>query len=305
MYNYVPPRPLEVDLRNEWAYQLRTRAAEWLDDYVTTTGAERGTAEQQGYGALAEVVVRNLLGLSDIRPPDQSAGFDIELPSGVKVDVKCRGGAFPFQEQYEGRDGLPREAKHNLFARQVYDEDLDTDVYLMVHLRTPQNGQLPGTTRQRNWRLYVCGWVSKLRAVREGVYLPRGSLTERGGSWFVYRGQEVEFYNKNLNGLTAVRDLLQVDSQDVEEDSRRVGGFNLTSVDAARIVYDLVGRGLMSQDRIGPISELLAFGGRVGPILHPNQYAHFARWLHAQGLVTQPELDLIIQQLPAEPYAGI
>lgn len=108
----------------------------------------------------------------------------------LKLDVKCRGGALPFEEEYESNDGIVREAKHNFFARQIHDEKLDAEIYLMTHLETPSNRELPGTTRQRKWILYICGWVSKERVVHEGVYLPRGSLTEQGRTWFTYRGQE-------------------------------------------------------------------------------------------------------------------
>ena len=127
-------------------------------------------------------------------------------------------------EKYTSSDGIPREAKHNLFARQVFDNRLDTDIYLMTHLERPKPGTLPGTSRQRKWKLYVCGWVSKGRAKREGVYLPRGSLTERGISgWFPYRGQEIEFYNKNLNGISAVEELFELTKEDVGQDEKRLG----------------------------------------------------------------------------------
>ena len=69
----------------------------------------------------------------------------------------------------------------------------------------------------------------------EGVYLPRGSLTEQGRTWFTYRGQEIEYYNRNLNGLETVEDLLSIDPPDVEKDRNHKGDLNLTSVDAVRI----------------------------------------------------------------------
>ena len=126
------------------------------------------------------MVIRNKLGMPEINPEDHPLGYDLLLPSGVKVDVKCRGGALPFKEEYESSDGIAREAKHNFFARQMHDERLDADIYVMTHLETPSKRELPGTTRQRKWILYICGWVSKERVANEGVYLPRGSLTEQG-----------------------------------------------------------------------------------------------------------------------------
>ena len=49
------------------------------------TGAERGTSEQQGFGMLAEIVIRNKLGMPEINPEDHPLGYDILLPSGTKL----------------------------------------------------------------------------------------------------------------------------------------------------------------------------------------------------------------------------
>lgn len=188
MYKYCHPKPIIIKLTDDGGFKLRQNAA----NYVTENkiGAERGSVEEQGFGALAEMVIRNKLGMSDINSNEHPVAYDLLLPSKVKVDVKCRGGALPFKEEYSSSDSLPREAKHNFFARQIFDKNLDTDIYVMTHLETPSKRALPGTRRQRKWILYVCGWVSKKRVAREGVYLPRGSLTEQGRTWFTYRGQE-------------------------------------------------------------------------------------------------------------------
>ena len=203
-------------------------------------------------------------------------------------------------------DGIHREAKHNLFARQVYNEDLQTDLYLMTHLETPPKSVLPGTHRQRKWILYVCGWVSKERAQREGVYLPRGSLSEQRRTWIVYRGQEIEFYNRNLNGLAQLSDILKLDQSDVEYDRKRQGDLTVTSVDAVRIAYDLVGRGILTQQHLRFVQQRTGLEPRaIKPILHPNQYFHVLRWLKEQGQLTAAELEKLKQTLAEEPYSGI
>ena len=97
--------------------------------------------------------------------------------------------------------------------------------------------------------------MSKERVANEGVYLPRGSLTEQGRTWFTYRGQEIEYYNRNLNGLETVEDLLSIDPQDVEKDRNHKGDLNLTSVDAIRIAYDLIGRGVLSEKHLAFIQK--------------------------------------------------
>jgi len=305
MYTYHHPKPIIVKLTDELGFELRKKAAEYVSANQNRTGAERGNPEQQGFGALAEMVIRNKFGMPEINPENHPLGYDILLPSGVKLDVKCRGGALPFKEAYESDDGIVREAKHNFFARQLYDTRLDADIYLMTHLETPSKRELPGTKRQKKWILYICGWVSKERVVREGVYLPRGSLTEQGRTWFTYRGQEIEFYNRNLNGLEGIEDLRGIESADVEKDKVRKGDLNLTSVDTVRIAYDLIGRGVLSKEHLAFIQKEISLDKNVKPILHANQYFHLLKWLQEKGQLTERELQKAKEVLKEELFDGI
>lgn len=305
MYIYHSPTAIIIKLTDELGFRLRDNAAEYISKNQNRTGAERGSIEEQGFGALAEIVVRNELGMPDINAVDHPISYDIILPSGVKVDVKCRGGRLPFQEKYMSSDGLPREAKHNFFARQIYDDSLDTDIYLMTHLETPDNRLLPGTKRQRKWILYVCGWVSKKRVAREGVYLPRGSLTEQGRTWFTYRGQEIEFYNKNLNGLSDLSDMLKIKTVDVEKDEDHKGDLNITFVDAVRIAYDLVGRGVLKEQHVNFTKFKSGLAKNVKPILHSNQYFHLLKWLKENNQITDKEYRKAREIMTEEPYGGI
>jgi len=305
MYKYHHPKPIIIKLTDELGFQLRQKAAGYIAANQNRTGAERGSSEEQGFGALAEMVIRNKLGMPEINPEDHPLGYDLLLPSDIKADVKCRGGALPFKEEYESSDGIAREAKHNFFARQIHDEDLDADIYVMTHLETPSNRELPGTTRQRKWVLYICGWVSKERVSNEGVYLPRGSLTEQGRTWFTYRGQEIEFYNRNLNGLEKVENLLNIESADVEKDKKRRGDLNLTSVDAVRIAYDLIGRGVLSEKHLAFVQKETGINKIVKPILHSNQYFHLLNWLKEKGVLTDGEIKKAHKILQEESYSGI
>lgn len=305
MYKYHSPKPISIKLIDENGFNLRQKAADYVAENQNKTGAERGSIEEQGFGALAEMVIRQQLGMPEINSGGLPIAFDLLLPSGVKIDVKCRGGALPFQEEYLSNDGLPREAKHNLFARQIFDENLDTDIYVMTHLETPNNRLLPGTKRQRKWILYVCGWVSKKRVAREGVYLPRGSLTEQGRTWFTYRGQEIEFYNKNLNGFSIVPDLLQIERSDVEKDEARTGDLNITSVDAVRIAYDLVGRGVLEAKHVNFVKSKTGLTQTIKPILHPNQYFHLLKWLKENKQITNEEYRKAEKIMTEDKYSGI
>jgi hypothetical protein len=253
-------------------------------------------------------VIRHHLGLPEIQDDAErhtNLGYDILSPAGVKIDIKCRGGKWPFEEYYAGTGSILREAKHNFFARQVYDDALNTDIYLMAHLRVAGKGELPGTERQRNWLLYVCGWVSKKRVKREGVYLPRGSLTEQGSTWFAYRAQEIEFFHRNLNQLTELRDVLRLTADDVAADERRSGHYNLTKVDAVRIAMDLFARGLLTSEQVRFVKAEAGITVDVEPILNINQYVHLAEWLFSQGQITRTDLGLIKAKFPVIEYAGI
>jgi hypothetical protein len=305
MYTYHHPKPIIVKLTDALGFQLRQKAAAFMAANQNRTGAERGSSEEQGFGALAEIVIRNKLQMPEINPEDHPMGYDLLLPSGVKLDVKCRGGALPFKELYESDDGIAREAKHNFFARQIHDINLDADIYLMTHLETPSKRELPGTTRQRKWILYICGWVSKTRVMREGVYLPRGSLTEQGRTWFTYRGQEIEFYNRNLNGLENIENLMDITPEDVEQDKQRKGDLNLTSVDAIRIAYDLIGRNVLTEKHLTFIKKEIKLDKTVKPILHANQYMHLLKWLKEKGVVSNEEIEKAKKIINEEPFSGI
>ena len=304
MYHYHHPEPIIIKLADREGFSLRQNAADYINENQNVTGAERGSREEQGLGALAEIVLRNKLGLSDI-DNNHPIAYDILSANGIKIDVKCRGGALPFQEEYLSSDGLPREAKHNFFARQIFDENLDTDIYIMTHLETPKDRVLPGTTRQRKWILYVCGWVSKKRVAREGVYLPRGSLTEQGRTWFTYRGQEIEFYNKNLNGLSNLKDILEIEKPDVKKDEKHEGDLNVTSVDAVRIAYDMVGRGILTAKQIEFVKAKTGLKQTIKPILHPNQYFHLLRWLKGNQQITEKDYKRAQKILIEEQWGGI
>lgn len=305
MYVYHLPKPIIIKLTDDIGFNLREQAAKFVTKNKNKTGAERGSSEEQGFGALAEIVIRNQLGMPVINSTDHPLAYDFLLPTEVKVDVKCRGGSLPFKEEYLSSDGLPREAKHNFFARQIFDKNLDTDIYIMTHLETPSDRTLPGTKRQRKWILYICGWVSKKRVAREGVYLPRGSLTEQGRTWFTYRGQEIEFYNRNLNGFSSLNDLLKIEKTNVKKDESNEGDLNITSVDAIRMAYDLIGRGILKEKHINFIKRKTGIKQIVKPILHPNQYFHLLKWLKENSQVTDREYKNAEKIMKEEKYTGI
>ncbi|MEK7096606.1 MAG: hypothetical protein AAB881_01500 [Patescibacteria group bacterium] len=305
MYKYHKPTPIVVKLNDDFGFSVRERAAIHLKNNINKKGAERGKVNQQGFGLLAEMVIRSLINMPEINNENHPLAYDILLPTGVKLDIKCRGGSLPFREEYESDDGINREAKHNFFARQIYDDSLDTDIYLMSHLETPKKDELPGTKRQKKWILYICGWVSKKRVIREGVYLPRKSITERGNEWFCYRGQEIEYYHRNLNGLQNLKDILKIDKNDVLDDGNKVGDLNMTSVDAIRACYDLMGRGVLEKEALDYVKSRVKIEKNVKPILSINQYYHLLGWLKENGKATEVEVKKLQKLFPEIDYTGI
>ena len=83
MYKYHHPKPIIMKLTDELGFRLRQKAAEYMVANENVTGAERGTSEQQGFGILAEIVIRNKLGMPEINPEDHPLGYDILLPSRI------------------------------------------------------------------------------------------------------------------------------------------------------------------------------------------------------------------------------
>jgi hypothetical protein len=297
VYAYVPPTPIVIGLNDAQGFAYREQAAAFVAG-TRVRGMESGNESEQAYGKLAEIVIRNLLN----RPEATELSHDIPLESGITVDVKCRSGILGFQENYVGTGGITREAKHNLFTRQIMDERLPVDVYLMTHLQKPKtNAALPGTNRQRSWNLFVCGWISKQRVLNEAVYLPRGSLTEQGSRWFPYRANNTEIYNRNLNGLTNLTDISNLDRNDIEIDESKQLGLNLTSVDALRIASDMNSRGMLQPEIVTQLQT--DFGiNNVPPFFHQNQYNHLGKWLQSQRIITNEVFQRIDERMPEVPY---
>lgn len=263
-------------------------------------GLEAGKPEEQKTGLAAQYVVRDLV--PNASDPDGAAlQHDIVLESGVCIDVKCRGGDLPFKLAYERSAGkVPREAKHNFFARQLFDDKyaMATDVYVLCHLIRPS--LFPGTRRQRKWKLYICGWVSAARAKR-AIFLPLGSLTEQGNTWFPYRAHEVEFYHRNLCPVwvteAGLAPLTHLTAADVEADAQRSIDRHMTTTDYARVVADLHAHGLV---REGVADARAAWE----PILHRNQYWHATDLLEHSGIrVDREALEKLVRK--PQTYADI
>ncbi|MBI5621960.1 hypothetical protein HY933_03815 [Candidatus Falkowbacteria bacterium] len=70
MYKYKHPKPIVIKLTDELGFRLRQKAAEYISANQNRTGAERGSPAEQSFGALAEMVIRNKLGMPEINLED-------------------------------------------------------------------------------------------------------------------------------------------------------------------------------------------------------------------------------------------
>lgn len=140
--------------------------------------------------------------------------------------------------------------------------------------------------------------------LREGVYLPPGAISERGREWFAYRAHEIEFYNRNLNGLESIADLLKIEFKDVELDADKKGDLNLTRVDTLRIGYDLVGRGVLQQKHLDYIKNEMRLDGEVSPFLHSNQSIHALKWLLEKKVIAPQEYSEMTKKIPETKFEG-
>jgi hypothetical protein len=106
--------------------------------------------------------------------------------------------------------------------------------------------------------------------------------------------------------LNAITDLQTITKQAVEDDEKRIGDLNLTSVDATRIAYDLVGRGILTREHLKFVQKETGIEGKIPkPILHANQYFHLLKWLSEKGVVSTKEIEQAKTILKEEPFTGI
>jgi len=70
-------------------------------------------------------------------------------------------------------------------------------------------------------------------------------------------------------------------------------------------VYDLIGRGVLTEKHLVFVESETKLEKIVKPILHSNQYFHLLKYLKEKGAVTDIEIEKARQILQEEPYSGI
>ena len=144
--------------------------------------------------------------------------------------------------------------------------------------------------------LWVCGWISKKRAKNEGVFIPRGGITERGINQFMgYRAHEVEIYNQTLNGIKDLKEWYNdLTKEDVIKDETNNHGYFMqrTNADAQRILQSLLVRQCVTKEQYDKINESLGLAGTfIPPILHENHTFAYVRHLIREGMLDKSVLE--------------
>jgi len=250
-------------------------------------------------GLLSQYIIRKNVGLEGINPNNTDFSADLINPNGLKIDVKMEGITIDFQEEYIGSGQIYRQAKHNFYPRQLFDPNLKTtDLFLVTRLRTGNTFPGSGRSNETQWKLWVCGWVSKKRVINEGVLIPRGGITEQGQRFFDYRSHNVEFYQYALNKVENLskwfneleRSAIQQDEQKNPNETRQC-----TTADGQRIISDLLTKNIITREQFDKANSFLGLEKKYVPsILHSNHTVRFVK-----HLINRNVLDVeILEKLP-------
>ena len=288
---------LKIDLNGSNGIDMRREVHEHVESNWDKVGSSykksRGASEESRKmevkrGYLAQYVIRKRVGLAGIDASDVDYSADLINLHGIKIDVKSEGIKFAFQEAYEGSGGIPRQAKHNFYPRQLFDPNLkSTDLFLVTRIQTGDAFPGSGWRSEKRWNLWVCGWVSKKRVMQEGILIPRGGITEQGQKFFAYRSHNVEFYQYALNPVDDLAGWFnRITKDDVRNDESRHPDDTrqCTTADAQRIIGDLLIKEVIDRDQFEEINRAIDLEGKHVPsILHDNHTVRFVRYLIRQG----------------------
>ena len=250
-------------------------------------------------GFLAQYIIRKNVGLEGIDAEDIDYSADLTNPHGIKIDVKMEGIKIDFQEEYIGSGNIYRQAKHNFYPRQLFDPKLETtDLFLVTRLKTGANFPGSGRSNEKNWKLWICGWVSKKRVKNEGVLIPRGGITEQGQKFFDYRSHNVEFYQYALNNVDDLSKWFnEITKNNVQQDEQKNPDETqqCTTADGQRIISDLLTKNIITREQFDNVNLFLDLNEKyVPPILHSNHTIRFVKHLIKKKILASE----ILEKLP-------
>ena len=296
---------LVIDLNGKNNLKFRKEVNDYVDDNWDNLSKKFNRSRNQSEdskkleikkGYLAQYVIRTQVGLAGIDSPNNDLSADLTNANGIKIDVKNETVKFEFQEHYMGTGDILRQAKHNFFPRQLYDTKLNsTDIFLVTRLRTGDTFPGSGRLNESRWKLWVCGWVSKIRVRNEGILIPRGGITEQGSKFFDYRSNNVEFYQLGLNPITDLYSWFEnVTKDDIKNDEEKNPDDTIqcTIADGQRILGDLLVRKIINDEQFSSISNSLGLDGKHVPsILHHNHTIRFVKYLVNKKFLTHDTID--------------
>lgn len=317
----IPEGPYDISANEHrrlvWRYTLENRAGQ-------QENRAAGDAIQQWAGNMAESLVRIACGHGPIYTKNAGTDPDLELNDCI-LDVKAMISPNYKEDGFPGTGGWIREPKNNLTPPNSADEN---DAYIFVRVRGapnktgedgkkkfPDDGAPDGCINYVNgskkiglavnpvFTATVIGWLSHedtflypplIPGGKGGGRIKKGGITESGMYWFAYmKSDDLEVFDHGLNEINEWTDITGLTKGMIDAQPTPSLPF-LTTVDAHRVAIGLLGRGIISPETFGQISESLHFSiprEDVPTILQPTQYEVLLRWCLDQQLIEQEILD--------------
>ena len=302
--------PLVIDLNGENGCELRKKASKYVENNWNKgenfkekmqKNKNQSVASKKlkmKLATLAEMVIRKRAGLRPKRTKysEERGGLSADAVSkkGVIMDIKMEQVTKNFVNRWDSGDGyeIMLDSKHNLYVKQVHHPKLKkTELYIITRLRM-SGKKFPGGKRgkcsnnEKNWKLWVCGWISKKRVLKEGVIIPLGNVSERNfEAYMAYKKNNIEVYQHTLNGITDLKQFFkEITKYDVEKDAKnKYGNFRQSTIaDAQRVLQHLVFCKCITKREYDKINDSLDLKDVIiPPILHQNHIfsvvRHFIR----------------------------
>jgi len=153
---------------------------------IGNRGTFDGSREQQFVGLIGELIVKQFFGLPPVLPNVNGfdGGFDIELSTGEKFDVKTMTRNVSMKPHYE----------HNIVASQM---TYDVDFYVFCSLNKRAN------------ELEVNGYLPKIVFLHKATKRHRGDIVERdNGTSFQLQSDSFTIENRHLHDATVLENIV-------------------------------------------------------------------------------------------------
>lgn len=312
----IPEGPYDISANEHrrlvWRYTLENRAGQQENRVA-------GNAIQQWAGNMAESLVRIACGLGAVYTKIAGTDPDLEL-NDCYLDVKAMISRNYNEDGFRGTGGWLREPKNNLVPPDPEDEN---HAYIFVRVRGAPNAtgedgskMFPddvapdgcinyvngskkiGLNANPEFTATIIGWLSHGDTFLYPPLIPGGrgggGVSEGGMTWIHYQiSDNLEVFDHGLNEINELTDITGLTQDTIENQPPPSRPF-LTTVDAHRVAIGLLGRGIISNEIYGQITESFEFPiprEEVPTILQPTQYRVLLQWCLDSQLIEQETLN--------------